>query len=247
MKLERIQKIIAAAGITSRRKAEELILQGKVILNGKVVTELGTQADPKKDTIKVNGRRIDSAPAPIYIMLNKPKGFVSTLTDPLGRPTVMDLLKRVKSRIYPIGRLDYATEGLLLFTNDGDLANALMHPKYKVKKTYQAKVKGVMSDEQIKQLEEGVYLSFGKTAPCRIKKLRKVQSNSWLQITIHEGKKRQVRLMFSKFRHSVIKLVRIRYASLDLVGLPLGESRRLLPTEIRKLKAIVARPRASKS
>ncbi len=234
--LERIQKIISAAGISSRRAAEELIAEGRVKLNGKVVTELGTKADASKDHIKVDGKLINPKQPPTYIMLNKPAGFVTTMSDPEGRPTVQDLLKGVKVRVYPVGRLDYNTEGLLLMTNDGDFAHLITHPKHEFPKTYLAKVKGVVDEKSLNELEQGVYLDDGKTAPARIKKIRKEEANSWLEITIHEGRKRQVRRMFDRVGHSVIKLKRIRTGTLTLGDLQEGAYRYLTPDEVRALK-----------
>jgi pseudouridine synthase len=235
---ERLQKIIARAGITSRRKAEELILQGRVKVNGQVVMELGSKADPEKDHVKVDGKLIHFKQPQAYLMLNKPRGYVTTLSDPEGRPTVLDLLKGVRQRVFPVGRLDYDTEGLLLLTNDGDLAHALMHPSYEVSKTYLAKVKGVLPDDKIKKLERGVPLRDGKTSPCTIKKVRKTQENSWLEVTLHEGKKRQVRRMLERVGHPVLKLKRIRYAFLGLAGLLPGQYRHLSPQEVKRLKSL---------
>ncbi|MCI0528805.1 MAG: rRNA pseudouridine synthase [Nitrospira sp.] len=235
---ERLQKIIARAGITSRRKAEELILEGRVKVNGRVVTELGSKADAEQDHIKVDGKLIHLKQPQTYLMLNKPRGYVTTLSDPEGRLTVMDLLKGVRQRVFPVGRLDYDTEGLLLLTNDGNLAHGLMHPSYEVPKTYLAKVKGVLKDEEIKKLEKGVPLLDGKTAPCTIKKIRKTQENSWLEVTLHEGKKRQVRRMLEKINHPVLKLKRIRYAFLGLAGLLPGQYRHLSSQEVKRLKSL---------
>jgi 23S rRNA pseudouridine2605 synthase len=234
--LERIQKIISAAGITSRRAAEELITEGRVRVNGTVVTELGTKADASKDHIKVDGKLINPKQPPTYLMLNKPAGFVTTMSDPEGRPTVQDLLKGIKVRVYPVGRLDYNTEGLLLMTNDGDFAHLITHPKHEFPKTYLAKVKGVVEDGQIDNLEKGIYLDDGKTAPAKIKKIRKEEANSWLEITIHEGRKRQVRRMFDRVGHSVIKLKRIKTGNLMLGDLAEGSYRYLTPAEVLGLR-----------
>ena len=238
--LERLQKIIARAGITSRRKAEELILQGRVTVNGRVVKELGSKADAERDHLKVDGKLIRPKQPQAYLMLNKPRGFVTTLSDPERRPTVLDLLKGVKHRVFPVGRLDYETEGLLLLTNDGDLAHALMHPSYEVSKTYLVKVKGVLTDEQIKKLERGVPLVDRKTAPCTIRKIQKTQENSWVEVTLHEGKKRQVRRMLENTGHPVLKLKRIRYAFLELAGLLPGQYRYLTPQEVKRLKTLAS-------
>jgi 23S rRNA pseudouridine2605 synthase len=234
--LERLQKIISAAGIMSRRAAEELIIEGRVRVNGKVVTELGTKADAARDHIKVDGKLINPKQPPTYIMLNKPAGFVTTMSDPEGRPTVQDLLKGVKVRVYPVGRLDYNTEGLLLMTNDGDFAHLITHPKHEFPKTYLAKVKGVVDAKSMSDLEQGIYLEDGRTAPAKIKKVRKEEANSWLEITIHEGRKRQVRRMFDRVGHSVIKLKRIRTGNLSLGDLGEGTYRHLTPVEVKALK-----------
>jgi 23S rRNA pseudouridine2605 synthase len=233
--LERLQKIISAAGITSRRAAEELITEGRVRVNGKTVTELGTKADAAKDHIKVDGKLINPRQPPTYVMLNKPAGFVTTMSDPEGRPTVQDLLKGIKVRVYPVGRLDYNTEGLLLLTNDGDFAHLITHPKHEFPKTYLAKVKGVLDDRMIELLEQGVFLQDGKTAPAKVKKIRKEEMNSWLEITIHEGRKRQVRRMFDHVGRSVIKLKRIRTGTLSLGDLPEGSFRHLTSAEVKGL------------
>jgi 23S rRNA pseudouridine2605 synthase len=234
--LERIQKIISAAGVTSRRAAEELIAEGRVRVNGQVVTELGTKADADKDHIKVDGKLINPQQPKIYVMLNKPAGFVTTMSDPEGRPTVQDLLKGVKIRIYPVGRLDYNTEGMLILTNDGDFAHLITHPKHEFPKTYLAKVKGFLEDSQIENLEQGIYLDDGKTAPAKLKKVRKEEANSWLEITIHEGRKRQVRRMFDRVGHSVIKLKRIRTGGLVLGDLAEGSFRYLTSDEVSGLR-----------
>ncbi len=243
--LERIQKIISAAGVTSRRAAEQLITEGRVRVNGQVVTELGTKADANKDHIKVDGKLINPRQPLTYIMLNKPAGFVTTMSDPEGRPTVQDLLKGVKVRVYPVGRLDYNTEGLLLLTNDGDFAHLITHPKHEFPKTYRAKIKGVLEDHQIKTLEDGIYLDDGKTAPAKIKKVSKEEANSWLEITIHEGRKRQVRRMFDRVGHSVIKLKRVRTGNLLLGELPEGAMRYLAPEEVEALKDLAVKDQAS--
>ncbi len=234
--LERVQKIISAAGVTSRRAAEQLITEGRVRVNGKVVTELGTKADGSKDHIKVDGKLINPKQPLVYIMLNKPAGFVTTMADPEGRPTVLNLLKGLKVRVYPVGRLDYNTEGLLLLTNDGDFAHLITHPKHEFPKTYRAKVKGMLTDEQINLLEQGIYLDDGKTAPAKLKKISKEEANSWLEITIHEGRKRQVRRMFDRVGHSVIKLKRVKTGNLVLGDLPEGSFRYLSGTEVKELK-----------
>ena len=234
--LERLQKIISAAGVTSRRAAEELITEGRVRVNGAVVTELGTKADADKDHIKVDGKLINPKQPPTYIMLNKPAGFVTTMSDPEGRPMVHDLLKGVKVRVYPVGRLDYNTEGLLLLTNDGDFAHLITHPKHEFPKTYLAKVKGVLTEGQIGMLESGMFLQDGRTAPARVRKVRKEEMNSWVEITITEGRKRQVRRMFDHVGSSVIRLKRIKTGSLVLGDLPEGSFRHLTNDEVNTLR-----------
>ncbi len=233
---ERVQKIIAAAGIASRRAAEQLILDGRVKVNGAVVTELGTKADPDRDHIKVDGKLVNPRQPKTYVMLNKPVGYVTTMSDPEGRPVVADLLQGVKVRVYPVGRLDYDTEGLLLLTNDGDFAHLVTHPRHELPKTYLVKVKGVMEDRDVESLERGVFLKDGKTAPARVRRLRKEEANSWVEITIHEGRKRQVRRMIDHTGKSVIKLKRTGIGSLGLGDLPLGSYRHLTADEMKKLK-----------
>jgi 23S rRNA pseudouridine2605 synthase len=233
---ERLQKIISAAGVASRRAAEQLIVEGRVRVNGKVVTELGAKADANNDHIKVDGKLINPKQPRTYIVLNKPAGYVTTMSDPEGRPTVQDLLKGIKTRVYPVGRLDYNTEGLLLMTNDGDFAHLITHPKHEFPKTYLAKVKGVLDERAIEMLERGMFLEDGKTAPAKLKKIRKEEMNSWVEITIHEGRKRQVRRMFDHVGRSVIKLKRIRTGGLSLGDLPEGRFRHLTLDEVKMLR-----------
>jgi 23S rRNA pseudouridine2605 synthase len=233
---ERVQKIMAAAGISSRRAAEEMILEGRVRVNGAVVTELGTKADPEQDHIKVDGKLINPQQPKTYVMLNKPVGYVTTMSDPEGRPVVSDLLQGVRARVYPVGRLDYNTEGLLLLTNDGDFAHLVTHPRHELPKTYLVKVKGVLDDREVDNLEKGVFLKDGKTAPAKVRKLRKEEANSWVEITIHEGRKRQVRRMIDHTGHSVIKLKRVRVGNLNLGDLPLGGYRHLTAEEVKGLQ-----------
>jgi len=239
----RLQKVIADAGIASRRKAEELIAAGRVTINGRIVRELGTRVDPEKDHVKVDGRHLKPAPPQTFIMLNKPKGVLSTLSDPEGRPTIQHLLHGVSLRVFPVGRLDYDTEGLLLLTNDGNMAQALLHPRYHVPKTYSAKVKGVLNDEEIQQLERGVQLEDGWTAPAMLKKAGKAETNSWMEITIHEGRKHQVKRMFEAVGHPVLRLERIRFGPLSLGHLLPGQFRFLTDREANALRATVKRRR----
>ncbi len=241
--LERLQKIISNAGVASRRKAEELILEGSVTVNGQVVRELGAKADPEKDAIKVEGKLIHIPQRKTYIVLNKPKGYITSVSDPQGRPVVMELLMGVKARVYPVGRLDYDTEGLLIMTDDGELAHALMHPAYEMPRTYLAKIKGVLEDKELEKLKGGIRLREGITAPAAVRKIKRTDSNSWIEITVHEGKYRQVRRMLEGVGHPALKLIRIRYGPVGLGDVPLGKYRYLTSQEIKNIKKIEVRGR----
>ncbi len=239
--MDRLQKVIAQAGIASRREAETMISEGRVIVNGAVVSEQGIKVDPAKDHIKVDGKRLKPPSKKVYILLNKPKRCITTRHDPEGRPTVMDFISDVKDRISPVGRLDYETEGLLLLTNDGDLANALMHPKNEVEKTYWAKVRGHLSEETLLKIARGgISLPTGKTAPCKIRALHQTQENAWVELILHEGKKREIRRVLERVGHPVVKLKRVAYAFLKIRGLALGKYRYLTSFEIKKLQALAA-------
>lgn len=234
---ERLQKYLAAAGIASRRKCEELILQGKIEVNGKVVTELGTKVTDE-DKIKYNGKIVKKEEEKVYILLNKPIGYVTTVKDQFSRDTVLDLVK-INKRIVPVGRLDMYTSGALILTNDGDLVNKLIHPKNEVNKTYNATVAGKVSIDDIKKLEEGVIIDEDyKTKPAKIKilKIDEEKNLSRIQITIHEGKNRQVRKMCEAIGKRVIALHRSKIANLEVNKLKLGEWRYLTPNEIKNLK-----------
>ena len=241
----RLQKLIAGTGLASRRKAEEMIAAGRVTVNGKTVTELGTKVEPGRDHVKVDGKHLSAAQPFVYLMLNKPKNVVSTLDDPGGRTTVKDYLRGVSVRVFPVGRLDFDSEGLMLLTNNGDLGQALLHPRYHVPKTYLIKVKGVLTDEEIRSLEQGVRLEDGMTGPAQVKKVRKVEANSWLEITIREGRKHQVKRMLESVGHSVIKLLRIRMGPLSLGDLQPGEFRFLTDREANALRQLVEERMAS--
>lgn len=234
--MERLQKYLAHAGIGSRRSCEELIVQGKVKVNGQVVTALGTKIDPHKDIVQINGKTVQKKERKVYIVLNKPTGYVTTSKDPQGRPTVLDLIKEKETRIYPVGRLDFETEGLLLLTNDGELAYRLTHPKYKVKKVYHVLVKGVPEEKSLQILRKGVLLDDGMTQPAEVKVLKRGNNTALLELTIHEGKNRQVRRMCEAIKHPVIKLKRIKVGFLTLGSLPKGKYRELSVQEIRQLK-----------
>ncbi len=256
--LQRLQKIIAAAGIASRRKAEELISSGRVQLNGQTVTELGTKADPDRDHIRVDGKLIRGPERPRYFVLNKPKGYVTTASDPEGRPTVMDFFKSGE-RVFPVGRLDYSSEGLLLLTNDGDLANALTRAAARVEKTYLVKVSGKPSDSAITQLRHGVMIDRGTqihnptrkpeaparrnegrvmTAPARLRLLRDAE-NPWYEMILTEGRNREIRKMFEEIGHHVEKIRRVGYGPLVL-DLEPGLSRELTPDEVTQLRRAAA-------
>jgi len=236
---QRLQKLIAAAGIASRRHAEELITSGKVTINGKVVTELGTKADPAKDHIKVNGKLINpllSGQQKVYVLLNKPRGYLSSASDPEGRPLVTELLPASLGRIYPVGRLDFNTEGLLLLTNDGDFTNFITAARNRVEKVYEAKVKGVPPEAAIERLRRGVVLDDGsRTAPAKIKLLDETGTNSWFEISLHQGRNQQIRRMFDLIGYSVVKLRRVRIGFLVDEKLKTGYWRLLSDVEVKRL------------
>lgn len=267
MPSERLQKIIAAAGIASRRKAEQLIASGLVEVNGQIVTELGSKADLEHDHIRVNGKLLHGAEQHVYLLMNKPKGYVTTVSDPEGRPTVMDLLRGIRTRVYPVGRLDYSSEGLLLLTNDGDLAHLLMKAASHVPKVYLVKVAGTPDEAGLQKLRRGLMIPEGKmratgreprantaegappplpirrtgrgnqrvrTAPAKIRVIRESE-NPWYEVTLTEGKNRQLRKMFEEIGHHVEKIKRVRYGPLAL-DVPPGEFRRLSFAEVQKLK-----------
>lgn len=234
--MERLQKVLAQAGIASRRKSEEMILEGLVAVNGEVVRELGVKVDPVNDEIKVAGKPI-AKESLIYILLNKPRGVVTTASDPQGRKTVVQLVQ-VPQRVYPVGRLDLDTSGLLLLTNDGALANGLMHPRHEVDKRYRTGVQGFITDEELQQLEKGVVLEDGITAPAKVKLLKRTHDRSLFDITIHEGRNRQVRRMCETVGHPVITLQRVQLAFLTLGSVVQGEWRQLTPEEVTRLYKI---------
>lgn len=235
MPAERLQKILAHAGIASRRAAEQLILDGKVAVDGKIVTDLGVRADPEKQKITLEGKAVDIAKKKIYLLLNKPKGYVTTMRDPQGRPIVTDLLKDVQERLFPVGRLDLDTEGALLLTNDGDLANRITHPRYEVRKTYIAHVSGIPSRDNLARLEKGIVLEGHRTWPAAIRVIDRKENSTSVEITIHEGKKRQVRKMFAAIGNPVLHLKRIAYGGLRLGSLRSGAYRFLTSGEIAKI------------
>jgi 23S rRNA pseudouridine2605 synthase len=275
MPSERLQKIIAAAGIASRRSAEKLIASGAVSVNGTMVTELGSKADPEHDHIRVNGKLLHGAERQVYLLMNKPKGYVTTVSDPEGRPTVMDLLRGIRARVYPVGRLDYASEGLLLLTNDGELSNKLMKAASHVPKVYVVKIAGTPNEAGLEKIRRGLSIttesrftgfkgqrnentSTGedarvpktvagrpharskqrvRTAPTKVRLVRE-GDNPWYELTLMEGKNRQIRKMFEEIGHHVEKIKRVRYGPLSL-DIPPGEFRRLSAAEVEKLKASI--------
>ncbi len=231
---ERLQKILAGAGIASRRKSEKLIVEGRVTVNGAVVTELGTKADPESDHIKVDGRLIRPSGRLVYIALNKPDNVVSTASDPQGRETVLDFLPGVRERVYPVGRLDYHSTGLILLTNDGEFANAVTAARSHVPKTYLVKSKGQLTPEEEQEFRTGIPLSGQRTAPAGLRLIRRGE-NPWYEVRLFEGRNQQIRIMFKHFGHLVEKLRRVRIGSLELGSLKPGEFRHLTPEEVRKL------------
>lgn len=236
--MERLQKVIAHAGIASRRKAEEMILEGRVKVNGNIVKELGRKVTAS-DRVEVDGIQIEGE-EPVYFLFYKPRGVISSVQDDKGRKVVTDFFETIEQRIYPVGRLDYDTSGLLLLTNDGEFANLLMHPSNEIDKVYVAKIKGIPSREKLTNLSRGIVLEDGKTAPARTKLLTvdKKKDTAIVEITIHEGRNRQVRRMFEAIGHPVLKLKRERYGFLTLDGLRTGEIRELTHHEVKQLRVL---------
>lgn len=236
---ERLQKILAGAGIASRRAAEQLITAGRVKVNGELVTELGSKADPYKDAITLDGNPVLPEKSKVYLILFKPVGYMTTLKDPEGRPVVTDLLKGISERVFPVGRLDYNTEGVLLLTNDGEWANRLMHPRNEVEKEYHVRVRGGVTPGQISLLAKGVQLEDGITAPAEARIIKSSDNNTWISLTIHEGRYRQVRRMCEAVSLSVVRLKRVRYGALDIALLKPGEYRHLTDVEVRQLITVM--------
>ncbi|MBY6051362.1 rRNA pseudouridine synthase [Cytobacillus firmus] len=236
--MERLQKVIAHAGVASRRKAEELMAEGRVRVNGKAVKELGVKVSPS-DRIEVDGIPLERE-EPVYFLLYKPRGVISAVSDDKGRKVVTDFFEGIKQRIYPVGRLDYDTSGILILTNDGEFANLLMHPSNEIEKVYVAKLKGIPSKEKMKSLQRGIVLEDGKTAPAKTKLLSmdKKKQTAIVEISIHEGRNRQVRRMFEAIGHPVLKLKRERYGFLTLQGLSAGDARELTAHEVKQLRTL---------
>lgn len=240
--MDRLQKIIAHAGVASRRAAEELIEGGHVRVNGRIVRELGAKADPRRDRIEVDGRRL-VAEEPVYLVLHKPRGVVSTMSDPEGRPTVRELVKGVPARLYPVGRLDFATSGVLLMTNDGELANALLHPRGGVPKTYVLKVAGAMGEDDLDRWRRGIVLDDGPTLPADAKLLRHEEDKTWLEVTIREGRNQQIRRMGDATGFRVMRLARTSFAGVTHEGLKPGQWRPLSLDELDGLRKAFGVPK----
>ena len=241
--MERIQKILARGGIASRRAAEQLITAGRVRVNGRIVTELGAKADPRRDRVEVDGKRVVAEQA-VYIVLHKPRGVVSTMSDPEGRPTVRELLTEAGGRVFPIGRLDFATSGILLCTNDGEMSDGLLHPRKEVPKTYVVKVRGLMTPDDLDVWRNGVRLEDGMTLPAQAKMLRHEGDKTWIELTIKEGRNQQIRRMGEATRFPVMRLARVSFAGIDLEGLAPGRWRSMTRDELMQLKKTYGVPRS---
>lgn len=239
--MERLQKILARAGVASRREAEQLILEGRVSVNGRIVMKLGSRADPAKDSIKLDGKRIRPAASPLYFAFHKPPGIITTVKDPHGRPDLSRFVERLgeRQRVFPVGRLDYNSSGLLLLTNDGELAQRLTHPRFGVRKRYRVKLSACPTDAELAALRRGIRLDDGVTAPARVRVLEKLKKNAWVEIEIHEGRNREVRRMFAALGYFVEKLIRDRVGPVSLSSLSPGAIRSLSPAEITALKKAV--------
>jgi 23S rRNA pseudouridine2605 synthase len=238
MPLERIQKILAQAGIASRREAEKLILDGRVMVNGRVVDTVGAKADSSIDHIKVDGKRIGGFESKVTLLLNKPRNYLSTVEDPQERPTVMDLCKTMRKRVYPVGRLDFDAEGLLLLTNDGELANILTHPRYETPRTYLAKVIGVPEGKDLDRLKRGVMLEDGRARVVSCAVFGEKEKHSWVRVVVTEGRNHLVKRIFSAIGHPILKLKRVGFGPIQLGNLPIGQFRYLTPEEIEKIRNV---------
>jgi 23S rRNA pseudouridine2605 synthase len=239
MTLVRLHKILADAGVASRRKGEQMILAGKVSVNNEVIRELGVLADPACDRIRVDGKPLPRPAPKVYYLLYKPRGVITSLHDPEGRLTIKDLIPRVKTKVFPVGRLDYDAEGLLVITNDGEMAMRLAHPRYRVPRTYLVKVQGILTAAEIRRLEKGVRLVDGMSPAMKIVPMKRLQQNSWVRVTVHEGRNRVIKRSFEAIRHPVLRLKRIGFASLTLEGLRPGDYRPLSAAEIERLRGLL--------
>lgn len=232
----RLQKYLASCGVASRRAAEKMITEGRISVNGIVVTELGTQVDENAETVQVDGETVRPEAEKHYIAYNKPVGEVTTASDPEGRDTVMDRFRDYPVRLFPVGRLDYDSEGLLLLTNDGDLMNRLLHPSFEIKKSYLTRVSNFVTDEEIRSLRKGVMIDGRLTSPAEVRMIRHDAFSTELLVTIHEGRNRQVRKMIEAVGHQVVRLKRVRFGPVELGDLPSGMWRKLTEAEIAKLR-----------
>jgi 23S rRNA pseudouridine2605 synthase len=235
---ERLQKLLAHAGVSSRRRAEQLMLEGRVTVNGAVITELGTKADLERDHIKVDGKRVGAPERLVYLAINKPKNCMSTVSDPEGRQTVIDLLRGVKVRVYPVGRLDYSSEGLMLLTNDGEFAKRITSAASHVTKVYVVKTNGALTPEQEKKFREGVPLAGKKTAPAGLKLIQRAE-NPWYEVRLMEGRQNQIRMMFKHFGRLVEKLRRVKIGFLELGPLKPSGFRHLTPFEVARFRKVL--------
>lgn len=238
--MERLQKILARAGLASRREAERWIQEGRVTVNGAVVTKLGSQADPAKDKIKVDGKLIRQLPR-LYYLFHKPTGMITSLRDPQGRPSLGDWLEALgrRGRLFPVGRLDFNSSGLLVLTNDGELGQRLAHPRYRINKSYRVKISGCPSEKELDRLRRGIELEDGMAAPTKVRVVQALKKNAWLEVEIGEGRYREVRRMFEALGYFVEKLIRVRLGPIHLGSLPPGQMRSLVPEEIAALKKAV--------
>jgi len=243
--LERLQKILSEYGIASRRKAEELIKEGRITVNGQIA-HLGQKADPEKDYIKVDGKLLIKPEPKVYYAFYKPRKVITSLIDPQGRPTIKDFIKGIKFRVYPVGRLDFDSEGLLLITNDGELAYHVIHPSSEIEKTYLVKVDGIIEPETIEKLKKGIKIDGKLAIPVSVNLVRKLKANSWIKITLHEGRKRQIRKMLERVGHPVIRLIRIAIDGVKLEELKPGQYRSLTKEEIESLHKKVKNIKKSK-
>lgn len=231
----RLQHFLAIAGVASRRRCEKLMLAGRVHVNGKVAAELGTKVDPLRDIVELDGKRVEIE-RKFFVVLNKPRGYLSSVLDARGRRTVSELVSDIPARLYPVGRLDMDTEGVLLMTNDGDLCHRLTHPRFGIKKTYQAEVEGKLSREAVEELRRGVIIEGVKTSPAKARTLQTSENHSLVEITVHEGRKRQIRKMCEAVGHPVTRLTRIEFGGIGLGSLAAGQYRLLTDAEVAGLK-----------
>jgi 23S rRNA pseudouridine2605 synthase len=244
---ERLQKILSQAGVSSRRAAEKMIAEGRISVNCAVATEPGTKADPEKDEIRVDGRLISCERERIYLLLYKPRGVVTTLSDPQGRPVVADLLGGVTERVFPVGRLDYDSEGLLILTNDGEFSQRLQHPRYRIPKTYRVKVEGRLLKGELQALEKGIDLADGRFSPAGVLLEKTNRGSSWLRITITDGRNRVIRRAFESIGHPVVRLIRVAVADIALGSLREGALRLLTPREVDRLLVLASNRKPEKN